>query len=109
MKTTERDERQDQWSGFLTTRRAILYTGESRSAIGRAMRNGDLVAAGRRGKSYVFSKEALDLWLCGGRPGVTRPDDARTLATVTPIATARRARLGPALMRARAAAGRTEP
>jgi len=46
-------------------RLAAAYTGLTRWSLYRAMKNGELHAAGRRGRTYVFDRAELDAWLVG--------------------------------------------
>lgn len=70
---------------LLTTRRAVAFTGLSRHVIGRAVKRGELVPAGRRGRTLIFRRVDLEVWLTGG--GGT----SETAAPVIPIARARTA------------------
>lgn len=90
------------WPPLLCTRRAISYTGQSRNAIGRAVRSGELVPVGKRGRSFVFRRLDLDSWLVGGHV-----QHEGELATVIPIERAR-APLSESLKRVRAAVGRED-
>ena len=56
------------WPPFLTTRRALAYTGRSRATINRAVAAGVLPVYGRPGGQRgerVFARADLDRWLAG--------------------------------------------
>lgn len=56
------------WPPFLTMARAVIYTGCSRTTLGRAIRRGDLPLHGRAGGPHgqrVVRREDLDRWLAG--------------------------------------------
>lgn len=102
------DHRLDQFGGvippLLTTRRAVAFTGMSRHVIGRAVKRGELVPAGRKGRTWIFRKVDLEVWLCGGGGS-----DAGDRAQVVPITAARdRTPLSESLKRIRRAAGRDD-
>ena len=59
------------WPPYLTTRRAIAYTGRSRTTINRAVAAGELAIYGRPGGERgerVFERAELDRWLRGPVP-----------------------------------------
>lgn len=59
------------WPPYLTTRRAVVYTGRSRATINRAVAAGKLPVYGRPGGGErVFRREDIDRWL-GTAPDVT--------------------------------------
>lgn len=61
----------------MKTRRAAVYCDCDASTITRAVAAGELRAAGKRGRSLVFERSALDEWMRGTAD-----------LEVTPIATA---------------------
>jgi len=89
---------------LLTTRRAVWFSGQSRHAIGRAVRSGALPVAGRRGRTQIFRRVDLEAWLLGVTPN--REDD-RGLTPIRPLTRAP-APLSDALARIRATAGRKD-
>lgn len=100
------------WPALLVTRRACVYTGQSRHAIGRAVRAGELCPAGKRGRSWVFRRADLDQWLCGRSCGRSASDDDRAdgdravAPIVSIVAVRRRAPVTDSLVRIRRAGGR---
>jgi hypothetical protein len=53
------------WPPRLAMRLATVYTGLSKWSLYRAMKNGDLRAIGRRGRTYVFERSELDAFMVG--------------------------------------------
>ena len=53
------------WPAMLTTERAVVYSGLSRRVLLAAVDKGELVRAGKRGRSFVFAKADVDAWLAG--------------------------------------------
>lgn len=55
------------WPPLLVAKRALAYTGVSRSTLYRAVRRGELAVYGRAGGrgARVFRREDLDRWLAG--------------------------------------------
>lgn len=52
------------WPPYLTTRRALVYTGRSRATINRAVAGGKLPVYGRPGGGErIFRREDIDRWL----------------------------------------------
>jgi hypothetical protein len=93
------------WPPLLTTPRAVVYTGRSKSILLRAARAGALPIAGRQGRVYIWRRVDLDLWLTGREVDPNEP--RATITPIAPIASARRqAPLSESLARIRKAAGR---
>jgi hypothetical protein len=53
------------WPPYLDIRRAAAYTGVSRYALDRAVKDGRLSVAGQRGNRKIFSRAALDAFVVG--------------------------------------------
>jgi hypothetical protein len=53
------------WPARMLTRRAAEYTGRDPSTLTRAVRAGELMPAGRNGRSLTFDRGELDRWLAG--------------------------------------------
>lgn len=51
------------WPPRMLMRIACSYTGRSRWALARAVREGTLQAAGRNGRSLCFDRSELDRWM----------------------------------------------
>ena len=65
------------WPDVMLKALACAYTGRSRWTLQRAVASGELVAAGRRGRSITFRKEDLDRWLLGNVDGASAPHSQR--------------------------------
>ena len=92
------------WPPYLTARRAIAYTGRSRTTINRAVAAGELAIYGRPGGERgerVFERAELDRWLRGpvtapvtpAAPRLTRPR-AEPIDAIERIRRAARGRSG---------------
>ncbi len=65
------------WPPYLTTRRAVVYTGRSRATINRAVAAGKLPVYGRPGGGErVFRREDVDRWL-GTAPDLAHSNPPR--------------------------------
>jgi len=66
------------WPPLLTIRRAVAYSGCSRSTLGRAIRRGDLPLYGRAGGrgQRMVRREDLDRWLAGEVTSTTQGDQS---------------------------------
>lgn len=53
------------WPNVMRLAMACTYTSRSRWTLQRAVARGELIAAGRRGRSRTFLREDLDRWLLG--------------------------------------------
>jgi len=53
------------WPAILHMALAAKFCGRHRSTLQRAVRAGELVPAGRNGKSLTFRTEDLSRWMCG--------------------------------------------
>jgi len=70
------------WPPRMLMKVACAYTGRSRWALARAVREGRLPIAGRNGRSPVFDRAALDSFMVG-EPLATRHPDRRTTTNMT--------------------------
>lgn len=70
------------WPDVMTTALACTYTARSRWTLYRAVAAGELVAAGRRGRTFTFRKTDLDAWLLGNAGNNENP----TATAVAPTA-----------------------
>jgi len=82
------------WPALLRTPLAATYAACSRWTISRAVREGKLMPAGRRGNSLVFEREELDRWMRGDRVDPQAPtlDRRRHESTESLAETMRRVR-----------------
>ncbi|MDQ3298951.1 MAG: hypothetical protein M3619_20415 [Myxococcota bacterium] len=75
------------WPDVMRTAIAAQYIGGSRWMILRAVEAGQLAPAGKRGRSFTFTKESLDRFLIGerqGRPVASDNVSPRARATSVP-------------------------
>lgn len=77
------------WPPIMRLAVACVYTSRSRWTLQRAVARGELVAAGRQGRSLTFRREDLDRWLLGSASNdeqlrvVPRPARQQAVATAT--------------------------
>jgi len=82
------------WPPLLRTSVAAKYVQRSKWTLFRAVKEGELAAIGRRGKSLVFARDDLDRWMRGEpvNPPPTQPDHTAPRSTSSKEASLERLR-----------------